>query len=756
MYACTMCGLSKPELGSNPEFEFRSRRRTKDSYIEGTSDWCPKCEALRFFYKIIDSEARIKIIRGSSHSIVNYKRETRAKTRDNREMDVLRNWKTQHDLRREARKVLREEQRAELPSKVLLDSRGRGFRSHSEEHDRHNHRYPHASHYRSKSAINEPHRRNHRAEYRSHMARQCEQESSEEGGQCKKTIEEILGTPGSGNSRTSIKFKSKREIIKVQELELLNPFQEELLWRTNKHREDLAKREQKTDKDQSPTTMLDYERKPIFNAAVRPVKHLTVEDATSDMVEREELDDQLISKLKEKKHLVGEWEQIRQRVEEEYIRVKAELEELRAKRDKEIERKKNIATAQAALDRQRGGAYFGKYIEPGTELSLSTDKKEKTIGDALDEKLNHLLESLQESANAGQQIDKQEKEKPLKVEPTAPPAESQVDFALSEKLLRTEQFEKVQSEINEDCNLKELQDVFLPKPEDVHEFKPKRLLSKLHMLVSTVQRARFRGFPEDPQKLLHSLNTAELMKYRDPPPPQFSTLPCSPNELVNLLSIKREVLQPNMTRPLKVCRSPIFCPDSECRRMFFISDFNDHLTHEHPALPMERIAPCMAKTFFLDTRVTMLNQAKCNMVYFVKDKFFDSNSNKHPDLLPVLIMTARMQITEFFSLRDSETLTNNNACNTCCIPDQEIFMLWLTSVRPDDIKIVGTVSLWPTRSRPIIEYLMVHTNEAYNIRAAQSLKDIYGSNRAITVPGSIISRMTNNGENLLAVQVLIH
>ncbi|TDG52644.1 hypothetical protein AWZ03_000877 [Drosophila navojoa] len=737
MYACSVCGFRKSELGSNTEFEFRSRRRFRDnSNIEAISNWCPECEATRFFFKIVDSSAR--------SALVNYMLEASPTTRDSQERDTLRNWTTQHDLRQEASKVIREELMTKLPAQVLRDSLGeRAFRSHSEERDRRFSRHQHGSRHRSKSAVNEPHHKKHCAEF-CHVASKRDRDSSEEGGQ------RLLGKPGVRDSRSSIRFKSKREVIKLQEMELLNPFHEKLQRCTNKVREDLAKSEQKTDKNQSPPTMLDYVREPIFNAAARRVKRLTMEEADRDMIkmERGEPYVQLINKLNEKKQLVGEWEQIRLRVEEECDRVKAELDELRSKRDKE--RNKKRITAQAAIDRQRGGAYFGKYIEPDTELSMSTDNKEKTIGDALDERLDHMLESLQEKSHTAQQSDKQENPKPLKAEPTAPPTESYVNLAHSEKLLRTEHYET-----KENGNLKELQDIFLPKMENDPHLKPKRLLSKLHMLVSTAQRARFRGFPEDPQKLLHSLTADELMMHRDPPPAQFSTLPCSPNELINLLSIKREVLQPNVTRPLKICRSPIFCPDSECRRMFFISDFCDHLTHEHPALPMERLEPCKAKTFFLDTRVTMLNQAKCNMVYFVKDKLYDPNNNKYPDLLPVLIMTARLQTTELFSIRDSEKLSKSRS-HSCCPTDQEIFMLWLTSIRPDDIKIVSTVALWPTRSRPIIEYLMVQTNEAYNLRSIQSLKAIYGSNRAIAVPGSIISRMTDNGKYLLAVQVLIH
>ncbi|XP_023174128.2 uncharacterized protein LOC111601670 [Drosophila hydei] len=754
MYACTMCGLGKLELDSNPEFEFRSRRHQEDEpYIEGISDWCPKCDALRFFFKSNDSKKPAESVEEQpSHNVMSDMLDVTTKgwhngwgsgsksKIDSPKMNTLRNWKTQHDLRQEARKVIREELLAGLPAKMLRGSFWDHSRSHSEDRDKRHHRHHHhASEHRSRSAVNEPHYRKHRGEHSSHSSRRNYKKSNEESEQRNGHLDHDYGQEDIDDPRAPIPFKCKRKIDKLYELDMLNPWQEEVQRRTAQLRANQTKKEEKAARrelHQSLPKTLDYEKKPIFNVATGAVKRLTVEEVARDIkkIEEEELDDQLLNKLYEKKHLVGEWELIRRRVEDECERVKAELAELKNLRDMEI---------KTDLDRQRGGAQFVTYSEPVD--AHSTTDKEKTIGDALDEKLELMLYTLQENAQSeGAQHYEPEKEKSLRIEPTAPPKDSELSSELTEIPSVTP---VVESPAEIDVKIEESL-----KQSEARPLKPKRLLSKLHMLVSTVQRARFRGFPEDPQKLLQSLTTADLMKHRDPPPAQFSTLPCSPNELISLLSIKREVLQPHMTRPLKVCRSPIFCPDADCRRMFFISDFNDHLTHEHPALPMERISPCKAKTFFLDTRVTMLNKAKCNMVYFVKDKFFDKNTEKYPDLLPVLVMSARLQSTEFFRSKDSEPLS----CCTGSAPDQEIFLLWLTSIRPDDIKIVGTISVWPTRSRPIIEYLMVQTNEVYNIRSVQKLKAIYNSNRVMAVPGNIVNRMTNNGEYLLAVQVLIH
>ncbi|XP_064544613.1 uncharacterized protein LOC135432743 [Drosophila montana] len=786
MYTCTMCGLKKSELGSNPDFEFRSRRhQAEDAYIEGISDWCSKCEALRFFFKSDDGKESPQYLEQQpKRKLANYMLEATAKgsqdNRPNRSKDKKdgqdMNRRAKRDLRHEARKVMRQELLAGLPSQLPRGSLWeRKLRSYSEDRDRPSRRVQPTDQRRSKSVVNESFHKSRldkqQAERRSCLAKDIsklglkpdrrvhlgDRRVIEENGLLNSLLEQ-MEDHDADDERSPIRFKSKLPMGKLQEMELLNPWQEEVQRRTNQFLASSAKKELKAARDRIMDFSLpkhpDYDKKRSFKGSIGATKRLTVEEVARDLkkMEREEFEDYLHNKLLEKKNLVGEWERIRHRVEDECNRVKAELVELKRQRDIEMERKPK-ASHEAGIERQRGGAQFGP-IHPNNEQSndpeVEKNDHEKTIGDALDEKLESMLDTLQENSQKIESSgDKMEKN--LLFQPSAP-LESQTEFEESEK----------QTELNPDGSVDEMtefskhqervQSVTCEKSE-LCTLKPKRLLSKLHMLVSTVQRARFRGFPEDPQQLLHNLTPKELMDRRDPPPAQFSTLPCSPNELISLLSLKREVLQPHVARPLKVCRSPIFCPDADCRRMFFISDFNDHLTHEHPSLAMERITPCKAKTFFLDTRVTLLNKAKCNMVYFVKDKFIDKNTEKYPDLLPVLVMTARLQAPEFFTSNNPGKPRSNARPSG---PDHEIFLIWLTSIRPDDVKIVGTISVWPTSSRPIVEYLMVQTNEVYNIRSAQKLKTIYNSNRVMALPGNFVDRMTDGGKHLLAVQVLIH
>ncbi|XP_030570244.1 uncharacterized protein LOC115769543 [Drosophila novamexicana] len=788
MYTCTMCGLKKSQLGSNPDFEFRSRRRqAEEAYIEGISDWCSKCEALRFFFKSDDGKESPQYLEEQpKRKLANYMLEATAMgCQDNRQHRPKgkkdgqdRKRKTQRDLRHEARKVMRQELLAGLPSQLPRGSLWeRKLRSYSEDRDRPSRRVQSTAERRSKSVVNESFHQSRldkqQAERRSCLAKDIsklglkpdkrvhlgDSNVIEENGLLNSLLDQMEDHDTDEDSRGPISFKSKLPIGKLQEMELLNPWQEEVQRRTNQLLASSAKKELKAARERimdfSLPKTLDYDKKRSFNGPIGVTKRLTVDEVARDMkkMEREEFKDHLHNKLVEKKNLVGEWERIRHRVEDECNRVKAELIELRRQRDIEMERKPKVSH-EGGIERQRGGAQFGPTYSDKEQTNDPEDIKsdhEKTIGDALDEKLENMLDTLHEnSQKVESSVDNVEKN--LLFEPSAP-LESQTEFEESEK----------QTDINADDSVDEMTEFSKHQEEPLHPvtcekselstMKPKRLLSKLHMLVSTVQRARFRGFPEDPQQLLQNLTPKELMDRRDPPPAQFSTLPCSPNELISLLSLKREVLQPHMARPLKVCRSPIFCPDADCRRMFFISDFNDHLTHEHPSLAMERITPCKAKTFFLDTRVTLLNKAKCNMVYFVKDKFIDKNTEKYPDLLPVLVMTARLHAPDFFT---SNNPAKPRSTARASGSDQEIFLIWLTSIRPDDVKIIGTISVWPTSSRPIVEYLMVQTNEVYNIRSAQKLKTIYNSNRVMALPGNFVNRMTDGGKHLLAVQVLIH
>ncbi|XP_030372219.1 uncharacterized protein LOC115622424 [Scaptodrosophila lebanonensis] len=281
---------------------------------------------------------------------------------------------------------------------------------------------------------------------------------------------------------------------------------------------------------------------------------------------------------------------------------------------------------------------------------------------------------------------------------------------------------------------------------------PKRV-GRLRSLVSNVQRAVYRGFACDPKPYVqHFKKNAVVCFGRNvPPEPQFETIQCSASELETMLQLKPHILQYDVPKPLVIGRSPINCPDGDCARLAFISDFNKHLLHDHRALTMERIGLRQTKTFFLDTRVTLLNKAKCHMLYLVRDKIYDQQSDEMRDLLPVLVMTARVNLVEAFGYGDSlQRQRKNIACET------ELFLIWMTSLVPSNMRITGTLSVWPTTRPEMVESLYVHTSEVYDIRGPPELPAICRSNSTLILPGEIVKRMTNNGKDFIGVQVQIY
>ncbi|XP_034483775.1 uncharacterized protein LOC117788936 [Drosophila innubila] len=741
MYKCTICGLKKSELGSNPEFEFRRRRHpTEESQVEGMSDWCSKCEALRFFFKsdVAKNPAQHLDEQKPEKRLSNHVLETTIKcwSAKDRQSKGYKDVGKQHRVtRHDAHKVMMQEIMNGLPSQLPRGSMWeRKVRSLSEDRSRRREKVNPAIGRRSRSVVNDS------TQQRAKMAKQQAESHRRHIRDIAKLealkpvqhvnldfptakiieVQELDEDDNDTSLNSSPRPKIRLPFDKEQLEELMSPWREDVQKRVSESSKKKKTKEHRGKDNRQPETAANRQRH--CGGVTTTMKKLTKNEMSRMMHELQEQEkkQKLKTKLKEKKNLMSEWKRIRRCVDDECVRVKTELNELKlqADLDKEGHRRHKL---DGRKDRIRGGAHI-LVLNPNDEQQIER-MKEKTIGDALDEKIEHMLDALQENNKQIEVTTEQEEEI---VEPTASPAEQSDD---------------------ENNMLKATCEITKISPT-----RPKRVLSKLNILMSTVQRARFCGFAEDPQELLKRLDESVLKN--DPPLPQFETMPCARQDLVNLLHIKREFLLPNQIRPLKVCRSPIYCPDSDCRRMFFISDFNEHLTHEHPSLAMERIAPCQAKTFFMDTNITLLDKAKCNMVYFIRDKFIDNTTNNHPDLIPVLVMSARLRLHELFTPNydPSSQLRPNPHFG----PDSEIFLIWLTSLRPDDTKIMGTISVWPTSSNPLVEHLLVHTNEVYNIRSSQKLKNIYNSNRIVVLSGNLVNRMTNGGKNLLAVQVLIH
>lgn len=309
----------------------------------------------------------------------------------------------------------------------------------------------------------------------------------------------------------------------------------------------------------------------------------------------------------------------------------------------------------------------------------------------------------------------------------------------------------------------------LASPDDVRYYKPcdhypnnfevSQPLArspKICHLVSSAQRALYACFVKDP------LDTVGLIRTMDEstevslnePTTQFSTIACEDMELLSLIVEKPYVTRMETDKELYVSRAPIRCPDYDCQRMCFVSDFNTHMWLNHRSLTMEHIKPAHTKTFFLDTNIPMLDKPKCHMVYMVRDKIIDSQAEALKDLLPILLMSGRTHWSNSFGyaeLWEARELSKGNP-----ILDKEFLVMWLTGVVPRDMKLLATFSVWSTLGPQMADCVGVSTGYIYDIRESSDLGRIVRSRSSMILPMSMISQMTDNGSRLLPIQVKVY
>ncbi|XP_015043470.2 uncharacterized protein [Drosophila pseudoobscura] len=200
---------------------------------------------------------------------------------------------------------------------------------------------------------------------------------------------------------------------------------------------------------------------------------------------------------------------------------------------------------------------------------------------------------------------------------------------------------------------------------------------------------------------------------------------------------------------LQICKEPINCPISvECQERCVISDFSTHVLYDHQNVMLERIDLGQTKTFHLDPRLAKKNRPTCHMVYFVRDMIIDPPRGKMRDVLPVLIMTARMH--------SCDVSTSKSPTSDACPEDDtlQFLLIWLCTFKPTNVRVVGTLSVEATCAY-VADSLMVRTARAYDIRAPQDMRTIYRSPSTLIMPYDLVRRITQRGNRSLTVKVKI-
>ncbi|XP_026848206.1 uncharacterized protein LOC6601231 [Drosophila persimilis] len=200
---------------------------------------------------------------------------------------------------------------------------------------------------------------------------------------------------------------------------------------------------------------------------------------------------------------------------------------------------------------------------------------------------------------------------------------------------------------------------------------------------------------------------------------------------------------------LQICKEPINCPISvECQERCVISDFSTHVLYDHQNVMLERIDLGQTKTFHLDPRLAKKNMPTCHMVYFVRDMIIDPPRGKMRDVLPVLVMTARMH--------SCDVSTSKSPTSDACPEDDtlQFLLIWLCTFKPTNVRVVGTLSVEATCAY-VADSLMVRTARAYDIRAPQDMRTIYRSPSTLIMPYDLVRRITQRGNRSLTVKVKI-
>ncbi|KAH8380613.1 hypothetical protein KR009_011783 [Drosophila setifemur] len=508
------------------------------------------------------------------------------------------------------------------------------------------------------------------------------------------------------------------------------------------------------DESSGPETSSQANERHSSASQVRPTKRPT----TSASLANERL---IFRKLEEKRRQMKKLASMRTRIEKECEATKKEVAVL------EIQKRRIKSRDQS---RECGGAHFSL---PRLGLDMELSFNELRAREFLQTcPLDALMKTLYEQDNSlFSKLKKGLKpKKPEDPDKSVPGPETE-----KEEQEREEQAEDV-DELERDYTplvdvLKNrfatpaLAHFYMPdahNPKD--EFKRSQRLTtptKTCIVVSSVQRASLAEAVPDPLKEVNRIKTmsrsgkglvSPLACVK--PKAHFTTVACAQNELLHILERKPEILEPQEPKELNVSRSPVHCPDADCKRLSFISDLNSHLLLDHRCLTMERIKMRQMKAFFLDPNLTQRNKPKCHMLYLVRDKIIDTQGEDLRDLLPVLVMTARTNLAQAIAPKGERTARALKRLKRS--GDQEMFLIWLTSIVPRDMRLTGTLSIWSTLGSKVSDCITVHTSAIHDIRASKEMGSLCRNHSILMLPMSMIIKMSNNLSSLLVVQVQIY
>lgn len=212
---------------------------------------------------------------------------------------------------------------------------------------------------------------------------------------------------------------------------------------------------------------------------------------------------------------------------------------------------------------------------------------------------------------------------------------------------------------------------------------------------------------------------------------------------------------PDSTSTLHIPRSPITCPIADCTcNSVFVSEFTKHIRVNHVRVPAEVLQPNHMTNLFIDTELDDLNVNRCRLLYLVTDKIENLGSNRYKNYLPVLLMTARVDLRQLLfprcrHRRHQWTAAESSRSTDLCT------LIWLTGLCPSEAAMHYTLTAWHRNGDEPCTHL-VHSGRLYSIRAGQEPVQVYGSGQAMLLRQRQVQELSADGTRLMRLQVVVY
>jgi hypothetical protein len=192
-------------------------------------------------------------------------------------------------------------------------------------------------------------------------------------------------------------------------------------------------------------------------------------------------------------------------------------------------------------------------------------------------------------------------------------------------------------------------------------------------------------------------------------------------------------------------RGPIICPITQCKVVMVPSDYCNHISVDHPYIPIKRIGPEFIGNFQVNFKGDKLSFVKCQMLFLVACKIKDLGYGDFADCLPVAVMTAKVNMKHMMKIDDGKEVKKS----------QNYYLFWLLGIY--EYPQIFTLTLWEHDKMEVKPKLIKSLTQSIGfINQKQSIFSVFSSGNTLAISEMEMVKLTDNFKHSLNCQLTIH